>query len=141
MNVRLVCTAKRRVLWMGMLPDSTWPISITSPVRMSRAALSTLSGFMWLPEPRWSAAPHFDGQRWLSAGGRHDWASTVDATAPSARERAAAKTRRGMACPPLCDDVAGGLRLGHRPEERLPPAPLAPATGQRVGRRVLGGRE
>ena len=29
---------------------------------------------MWLPEPRWSPAPHFDGQRWLSAGGCHRWA-------------------------------------------------------------------
>jgi hypothetical protein len=30
-----------------------------------------------LAEPRWSFAPHFDGQRSASAGGRHDWAWTV----------------------------------------------------------------
>src|SRR5829696_3869625 len=42
---------------------------------MRRAAFNTLAGFMWLPEPRWSPAPHLEGQRWLSAGGRHDWAA------------------------------------------------------------------
>src|SRR5216684_1409297 len=42
---------------------------MTSPVLISLAALSTVCGFMWLPEPRSSPAPHFDGQRWLSGGG------------------------------------------------------------------------
>ena len=36
---------------------------------MSRAALSTLARPMWLPDPRWSSAPHFEGQRSLSGGG------------------------------------------------------------------------
>src|SRR5262245_60556844 len=44
---------------------------MTSPVRMRRIARIVFSGFMWLPEPRSSAAPHLDGHRWLSAGGRH----------------------------------------------------------------------
>src|SRR4029077_6345161 len=37
----------------------------------SLTALSTVWGFMWLPEPRSSLAPHFDGQRALSGGGVH----------------------------------------------------------------------
>jgi hypothetical protein len=42
---------------------------ITSPVLMRPAAFITLAGFMWLPEPRSSPAPHFDGHRSDSAGG------------------------------------------------------------------------
>ena len=72
MNVRLTCMSNRRVLEIGMSAESTWPISMTSPVRIRRVARSTVSGFMWLPDPRWSPAPHFEGHRWLSAGGRHD---------------------------------------------------------------------
>ena len=67
MNVRLVCTSKRRVPTKGMDALSTWPSSMTSPVRISRVARSTVSDFMWLPEPRSSPAPHLEGQRWLSA--------------------------------------------------------------------------
>jgi hypothetical protein len=37
-------------------------------------ARSTLAGFMWLPDPRSSPAPHLDGQRWLSAGTVQVWA-------------------------------------------------------------------
>src|SRR5262249_26361902 len=51
-----------------------------SPILMSCAALSTDAGFMWLPAPRSSVAPHFEGQRWLSVGGRQEglWATAVD---------------------------------------------------------------
>ena len=56
---------------------STRPSSITSPVRISRAALSTEAGVMWLAEPRSSPAPHFDGQRSLSAGGFQVWAPAI----------------------------------------------------------------
>src|ERR1700704_3669612 len=39
---------------------------------MSCAARTTFFGFfMWLPDPRSSPAPHFDGQRWLSGGTFH----------------------------------------------------------------------
>src|SRR5712664_1991615 len=72
MKVRLVCRLKMRVPKTGMPETSTWPSSITSPVLMRRAARSTFCGFfMWLPEPRSSPAPHFDGQRWLSGGTFH----------------------------------------------------------------------
>ena len=54
--------------------DSTAPSSNTSPVLISFAARRTVSGFIMLPEPRWSAAPHLDGQRWLSGGICHVWA-------------------------------------------------------------------
>src|SRR4029077_3224161 len=73
-NVRLVCTSQRRVAEIGILSFSTWPSSIVSPVLIRRTPFSSVSGIMWLPEPRSSPAPHFDGQRWLSAGGFHDWA-------------------------------------------------------------------
>src|SRR5258706_4681504 len=53
----------------GMPGPRAWPSSIPPLVLMSRAPRSTVSAFfMWLPEPRSSPAPHFDGQRWLSAG-------------------------------------------------------------------------
>src|SRR5436189_4163816 len=48
--------------------DSTAANSNTSPVRISLVALSTVSGFIQLPEPRWSPAPHRDGQRCASGG-------------------------------------------------------------------------
>src|SRR4029450_12087657 len=57
MNVRLVCTSKRRVPKNGIEALSTWPSSMISPDLMSRVARSTDSDFMWLPEPRSSAAP------------------------------------------------------------------------------------
>jgi hypothetical protein len=31
--------------------------------------LSTAAGFWWFIEPRWSSAPHLEGQRWDSGGG------------------------------------------------------------------------
>src|SRR5262249_40648775 len=62
-KVRLTCTSKRRVPKNGIFVLSTCPSSMTSPVLMSLTALSTVCGFMWLPEPRSSPAPHFDGQR------------------------------------------------------------------------------
>src|SRR5215510_13336282 len=45
---------------------------------MSFVARSTASGFMWLPEPRWSSGPHFEGHRCASAGGCHDWDTDWD---------------------------------------------------------------
>src|SRR5262245_2447549 len=57
----------------------TCPNSMTSPVRMSFAALSTCSGFIKFPEPRSSPAPHFEGQRWFSAGGVQDCAVAIHA--------------------------------------------------------------
>ena len=63
---------KMRVPKNGICGPSTWPSSIPSPVLMRRAPRNTTSGFfMWLPEPRSSPAPHFDGQRWLSGGTFH----------------------------------------------------------------------
>ena len=69
MFVRFVSIWKRLPTENGMSDFSTRPSSNTSPVRISRVARNTVSGFMWLPAPRWSAAPHFDGQRWASVGG------------------------------------------------------------------------
>src|SRR5260221_13093006 len=64
--------------------DSTAPSSNTSPVLMSFAARRTVSGFIMLPEPRWSPAPHLDGHRWLSGGICHVWA--LSAVVPSPNE-------------------------------------------------------
>ena len=77
MNVRLVCTSKRRVPKNGILSESTCPISMTSPVLMRRTALRTDSGFMWFAEPRSSPAPHFDGQRSACVRTVQDWACAV----------------------------------------------------------------
>jgi hypothetical protein len=58
---------------------------------MSFVAPSTVSGFMWLAEPRSSPAPHFDGQRSLSAGGFQVWAPAMgDASIKTAAEAAIA---------------------------------------------------
>src|SRR5258705_124759 len=96
MNVRLVCMLKMRVPKNGIPGPRTWPSSITSPVLMSRAPRSTVSGFfMWLPEPRSSPAPHFDGQRWLSVG-------RFQTCAPAARgteSKATAMAMRFMVLP------------------------------------------
>src|SRR5262249_2083003 len=81
MNVRLVCTSKRRVPEKGILSLRTCASSMTSPLLMSFVARSTDSGFMWLPEPRSSLAPHFDGQRWLSEGTCQLWAPAISGTA------------------------------------------------------------
>src|SRR5205809_6160574 len=68
----------------GMVAGSrTCPSSSTSPVRISFAALSTSSGFIRFPEPRSSPAPHFEGQRWLSAGGIQDCPVATRATSRS----------------------------------------------------------
>src|SRR5215470_19863188 len=64
------------------LGESTAPSSNTSPVRISLAARSTVAGFIMLPEPRWSSAPHFDGQRSLSGGICQDCAWANDAPRP-----------------------------------------------------------
>src|SRR5688500_5737447 len=67
----------------GIASCSTCPSSITSPVLMSRAARSTVSGFIRFPEPRSSPAPHFDGHRAASAGGCHDCACAEVMPRPS----------------------------------------------------------
>src|SRR5437773_457327 len=88
MKVRLVCRLKMRVPKKAMLGPSSWLSSITSPVLMSRAPRSTTSGFfMWLPEPRSSPAPHFDGQRWLSGGTFHCAAATNGTASKAAAMR------------------------------------------------------
>src|SRR6266700_3818668 len=85
MKVRLVCRLKMRVPKNGMPGPSTYAISITSPVLISRTARNTVSGFfMWLPEPRASPAPHFDGHRWLSEGRFQTWAAAKIGTASKA---------------------------------------------------------
>ncbi len=45
MKVRLVCILKMRVPKKGIPGPRTWLSSITSPVLMSRAPRSTVSGF------------------------------------------------------------------------------------------------
>src|SRR5215813_11218023 len=71
-DVRLTCILKVRPGDSGIWALSAWPSSITSPVLISLMALSTLCGFMWLPAPRSSPAPHLEGQRVLSDGGVQD---------------------------------------------------------------------
>jgi hypothetical protein len=55
---------------------------------------------MWLAEPRWSFGPHFEGHRFASAGGCHDWDSDWDtgltSTAITARTNADATAMRGI---------------------------------------------
>jgi hypothetical protein len=53
------------------------PSSNTPPVRINRAARKTDCAVMWLPSPRWSPLPHFDGQRAPSAGACQDWPYTM----------------------------------------------------------------
>src|SRR5438034_1192663 len=65
---------------------------------------------MWLPEPRSSPAPHFDGQRWLSGGTFH----CAKASTGAAR-RAIAVTVRFM-CFPLVENFVQTFvvqRAGH----------------------------
>src|SRR5207302_304846 len=88
MNVRLVCRLKMRVPKKAIPGPSTWLSSITSPVLMSRAPRKTVSGFfIWLPEPRSSPAPHFDGQRSLSGGTFHCAAATNGTASKAAAMR------------------------------------------------------
>ena len=97
MNVRFTCTSKRRVPKNGILSFITWAISMTSPVLMSSLARITLAGFMWLPEPRSSPAPHFDGQRWLSVGTVQVCAAAAGThVRPNTVARTTARRARGM---------------------------------------------
>src|SRR5215510_15731190 len=67
---------------------------------MSFVARSTASGFMWLPEPRWSSGPHFEGHRWASAGGCQDrdtdWDTGLTGAVIAARTNADATAMRGI---------------------------------------------
>src|SRR5262245_45428502 len=74
MKVRLRCMSRRRGPKNGIPAPSTCARSITSPVLISLTASRTTAGFIRLPEPRSSPAPHFDGQRALSDGTVHDGA-------------------------------------------------------------------
>src|SRR5262249_12745604 len=79
MTVRLSCTSNRLggVPTNGIAAFKGQASSMTTPVLISLIALSTVCGFMWFAAPRSSPAPHFEGQRALSAGGDHDgvWAT------------------------------------------------------------------
>jgi hypothetical protein len=68
MKVRFTCMSKRRVPKNGIAGPSTYASSTISPVLISFTASSTRCGFIRLPEPRSSVAPHFEGQRALSGG-------------------------------------------------------------------------
>ena len=64
MNVRLVCTLKRRVPKNGMpRPEHVAELDHLAGADQ-RAPRSTDSGLHVVAEPRSSPAPHFDGQRW-----------------------------------------------------------------------------
>src|SRR5262249_43052113 len=108
MKVRLTCTSKRRVPKNGIFALSTYPSSMTSPVLISLTALSTVCGFMWLPEPRSSSAPHFDGQRWFSGGGVQlgAWARTA-LLAASIAPNTTPNAMRCMVYPPRVLVVSG----------------------------------
>src|ERR1051325_2889736 len=81
--------------------DRMAPSSKTSPLLINLAARKTVSGFIKLPEPRWSPAPHLDGQRSLSGGMRQVCAPT--GAAPSASAAAAAKVKEMMRISPPPD--------------------------------------
>src|SRR5262245_22490791 len=66
-----------------MFAFSTRPSSITSPVRIRRAAFATVAGFIMFTAPRSSPLPHLDGQRALSAGGDQLGAGADHADAPA----------------------------------------------------------
>src|SRR3954470_3623184 len=59
--------------------ESSAPSSKLSPVLISLAARTTLSPVIMLAVPRWSPAPHFDGQRSASGGIRQPCAGSVEA--------------------------------------------------------------
>src|SRR3989449_9595378 len=124
-SVRLVCRLKMRVPEKAIPGPSTWLSSITSPVLMSRAPRSTTSGFfMWLPEPRSSPAPHFDGQRWLSGGTFHCAAATSGTASKAAAMR--------FIVSPLVDGFVKAFVV-QRPAHRCEPvAELAHVRGHAV---------
>src|SRR5829696_2191935 len=114
MKVRLMCTSKRRVPKNGILSESTWPSSITSPVLMSFAAFITAAAVWRFIEPRSSVAPHLNGQRWLSGGGDQvgAWARAAVAAnsdPPSAAARAFMESLPRLYGAPV--DVPGERRM------------------------------
>src|SRR5215510_14699224 len=111
-EVRLTCMLKVRAGDIGICALSTWPSSITSPVLISLLALSTLCGFMWLPAPRSSPAPHFEGQRTLSAGGVQDGVcARAEAPANSVANNAIGSACDVMAILPSPDCSQIGVRV------------------------------
>src|SRR5215510_12119965 len=110
-----------------MLALSTWASSIISPVLTSLSALSTDCGLTWLAAPRSSPAPHFDGQRSLSAGGNHDgvWALTASVLKRSVESANASPICFMFSSPWLgCDDLAAmtWLRIASARFEHAPVA-------------------
>src|SRR5215813_7909120 len=97
MTVRLSCTSNRLggVPTNGIAAFKGQASSMTSPVLISLIALSTVCGFMWFAAPRSSPAPHFEGQRALSAGGDHDdvWAAAGAAQTSKLEMAKANRTR------------------------------------------------
>src|SRR5258705_10462618 len=94
-----------------MPASMTWPSSLTSPVLINRAALSTVCGFWGLPEPRSSLASHFDGQRWLGEGGVQDGVCAEAAMVPATNAAAAAPNRNAFMM--LLPCLKSGGMIGH----------------------------
>src|SRR5712692_1615462 len=64
---------------------------------MRRVARNTFCAFfMWLPEPRSSPAPHFEGQRWLSGGTFQPCAAAISGVKSSAASVADALRFMGL---------------------------------------------
>src|SRR5215469_7258362 len=75
--LRFMCRSNRREPISGNAAERWNPSVKTSPVWISFAALSAISGFIKLPEPISSFAPHFEGQRCASLGISHDCARAI----------------------------------------------------------------
>src|SRR5436853_6923922 len=96
---------------------------------------------MWLPEPRSSPAPHFDGQRWLSGGTFHCAAATNGTASQAAAMRfivfplvdgfvqALVVQRRAHRCEPVAE--LAHVRSHAVPVDRLP-ASTDPDHGEMV---------
>src|SRR5687767_10724408 len=72
---------------------------MTSPVLINRAARATRAGVIRFAAPRSSAAPHFDGQRSASVGGRQPCAFAGSAASARIASRANAMIARAMLTP------------------------------------------
>src|SRR5712691_10755540 len=75
--------------------------SKTWPVRINFVARKTVSGFIQFAEPRWSAAPHLEGQRSLSGGIFQPWARRVELPKLRTAKAAMKITRRMLVLPSL----------------------------------------
>jgi hypothetical protein len=102
MNVRLY--ADQTGGWPESMPARSMAEPITSPVRISCAALSTKAGVRWLAAPRSSPA-HFDGQRALGGSSR---SATGESTSTTGRRLTFRVLRRASSSPPFTWAVAIG---------------------------------